>query len=580
MRLRGTLRATARLVALASLCLLPLALLEGVLALDDWGAPSALFLPSQGDSGYLALNRRFTDVYFPPGLARPLKPTYIRRNKAGNGYRIFVLGGSAAAGFPDHTVGFARMLRVMLRHAFPDLDIEVADLATAAIDSDVVFDIARHAARFQPDLFLVYLGNNEVIGPFGPTAKLTLPAENVHVVRDIVAIRRLRVAQWVSHLWSLPASAAEWQGMQAFVDRPIFSSDPRLAAVYTSFRTNLEDIRRVALACGARILFSRVLSNLADFPPFRSEHRTDLTGPERNEWERRFQRGAAALRQGRPRDAIADWSAAERLDALPADLSFALGRAWLAAGDLAKAREDLGRARDLDGLRFRADSRINAIIEQVATEDRSGRVGYVDPSDLSPGRIPGSDLFLEHVHFSSAGNLAIARKLFERIAPLIAEDTGRAPTTESLDAADIRDALFDAPPLRAHTLRSLSRMVSHPPFSLRDGNDRLVRSLVAQADRIAAEPFRVTDRVMDALRADPDDYPIHHKAFLYLRRQLATSATSGARGTSGRSDALLHSLRELLQIRGRNGDLNRQRARWSRAIDSWLRTAPHAAAGR
>ena len=36
----------------------------------------------------------------------------------------------------------------------------------AAINSHVVLPIAKDAARYEPDLFVVYLGNNEVIGPF------------------------------------------------------------------------------------------------------------------------------------------------------------------------------------------------------------------------------------------------------------------------------------------------------------------------------------------------------------------------------------------------------------------------------
>ena len=34
-----------------------------------------------------------------------------------------------------------------------------------AIDSHVTVEIARDCTAHQPDLFIVYLGNNEVVGP-------------------------------------------------------------------------------------------------------------------------------------------------------------------------------------------------------------------------------------------------------------------------------------------------------------------------------------------------------------------------------------------------------------------------------
>ena len=153
------LKSIAKPIALALLCLLPLAVLEAGLRWGDVGDSGVLFLPAEGDENFLLPNPDFASIYFPPGQTRTLKEAYLRATKTDTTYRIFVLGASAAVGFPDYRSGFSRKLEVMLQRRFEDLEIEVTNLGTAAINSHVVYDIAQRAVDFEPDLFLVYLGS-------------------------------------------------------------------------------------------------------------------------------------------------------------------------------------------------------------------------------------------------------------------------------------------------------------------------------------------------------------------------------------------------------------------------------------
>ena len=67
-----------------------LALLELGLKLADYAEPTALFVSEEGDSEYWALNPEFPSTWFRNGLARPLKPAYIRKEKSDRTYRVFV----------------------------------------------------------------------------------------------------------------------------------------------------------------------------------------------------------------------------------------------------------------------------------------------------------------------------------------------------------------------------------------------------------------------------------------------------------------------------------------------------------
>ena len=64
-------------------------------------------------------------------------------------------------------------------------------------------DIAADCARLEPDLFIVYEGNNEVIGPFGP-AGVFAPFLRSETALDLArTLKRTRTAQWFDTLRSL-----------------------------------------------------------------------------------------------------------------------------------------------------------------------------------------------------------------------------------------------------------------------------------------------------------------------------------------------------------------------------------------
>jgi lysophospholipase L1-like esterase len=86
--------------------------------------------------------------------------------KAAGTYRVVILGESAAEGTPNPSFGLGRMLEAMLRLEFPERRFEVINAAMTAINSHVIWLIAQDCRQLKPDLVVVYMGNNEVIGSF------------------------------------------------------------------------------------------------------------------------------------------------------------------------------------------------------------------------------------------------------------------------------------------------------------------------------------------------------------------------------------------------------------------------------
>jgi hypothetical protein len=142
--------------------------LELALRLCGYGYPANFFLKTEiGGKDYYVSNDRFGYRFFPPALARTPVPMRLAVKKPANTYRIFVFGESAAMGDPDPTFGAWRYLKVLLHERFPGTDFEVVCVAMTAINSHVILPLARECAGHDGDLWIIYMGNNEMVGPFG-----------------------------------------------------------------------------------------------------------------------------------------------------------------------------------------------------------------------------------------------------------------------------------------------------------------------------------------------------------------------------------------------------------------------------
>ena len=503
--------------------LLLLVLLEVGLRLFGYGYPTGFFLKShaQGRDVWVE-NQKVTWRYFSPALARSPQPTAIAAIKPPGACRIFVLGESAAMGDPEPAFGFGRILQVLLGARHPSKHFEVVNVAMTAINSHVIREIARDCGPRQGDLWILYLGNNEVVGPFGAGTVFGNQAPNLGFIRAGIALKALRVGQLVDVFWRGRSSRgpAEWAGMEMFLKQQIREDDPRLTKVYHHFEKNLEDILQMASASGSKVLLSTVVSNLKDCPPFGSLHGPEFREGQDHKWDELYQAGIMAEKAARYEDALAHYQKAAQLDNRFAELVFRQGRCQWAVGKYREARRSFEGARDLDTLRFRADTRINQLIRKVAESRSSSGLKLVDTAEIfaqnSPHGVVGEEFLFEHVHLNFSGNYLLARTLEEEIEAawpvlLEASPTNTLPLL-SMEECARRLAFTDWD--RYQMLDEMFKRLGEPPFAqqldhaVRD--DRLNQARAALQPSLSSTGLLHSIEIYDqALALAPADWVLH-----------------------------------------------------------------------
>ncbi len=405
-----------------AVCLL---LIEGVLRLVGYGNPSGFTIRAKvGDKEYIQSNPRFTRRFFPIRHAREPIPFSLSAKKEPGTCRIFVLGGSAALGDPQPAVGMWRVLQVMLEDRYPGIRFEVVNAAVTAINSHVVLPIVRDCTRLEPDLFVVYLGNNEVVGPYGAGTVFAPLRSNLSLIRAAIMLKGTRLGQMLGGIGKIlrtdpSADAQKWRGMEMFLNNSVAASDRRLETVYSHYERNLIDIRRAAQKAPIPIVFSTVAVNLKDSPPFGSAHSTDLTPAELNQWEKHYAEGVSLEKEDKFAQALEEYMKAEAIDGEYADLQFRMARCCWGLGDFSESRSRYVSSLDLDTLRFRAVPKINSVIRLCGAEKTKEGVFLADSEraiEMEGGHgVPGREFFHDHVHLNFPATCIVSRAIFGEI---------------------------------------------------------------------------------------------------------------------------------------------------------------------
>ncbi|MDD5139951.1 MAG: tetratricopeptide repeat protein [Verrucomicrobiales bacterium] len=509
-----------RFIALVVMPLLLLGGLEAGLRLAGYGYPTGFFKKIRvGEKDYWINNENFTLRFFPPQLARWPDPFIFPAVKPPDTVRIFIFGESAAMGDPQPSYGASRYMEVLLRERFPGKKFEVVNLGITAINSHVILPIARECARHDGDFWIVYMGNNEMVGPYGAATVFGAQALPRSAARFNFALQQARTGQLlVSGLRNFGGKSknTSWGGMEMFLENRIAPGDPRKETVYRNFEANLRDIVAAGMNSGAKVILNTVSVNLKDCPPFASLISSNLPAADAQRFEQVFSEAKSLQVQSNFLTAAELFNQVTKLDSQFAEAHFRLGQCELALTN-ATAQEQFQIACDMDALPFRTDTRINAAIRQVAQQRAGDRLVLCDAertlAQASPALIAGDETFYEHVHFNFDGNYRLGKIWAEQVGQMLSA-TGSPPATTNWASQEACNrALGLSIWNRQFVLQSVIRRFGAPPLSTQLNNaERLqqVRAAELNLRQQQAQPGavqRVRDEFAAAMeRAPADNY--------------------------------------------------------------------------
>ncbi len=393
-------------------------LVEGGLRIIGFGEDYPLFVPVEAAPDYLVMNREVANRYFNQEVRVPTGlHDVFRAERDSSTLRIFVQGGSSAAGYPYYYGGsFSRMLEQRLQQTWPERRVELVNVAMAAINSYTILDQVDEILDQSPDAVLIYAGHNEFYGALGVGSSQSLGRYR-QIVNLYLRLQSWRTLQLIRSGLTQVAQVVSRnrEGSSTLMERMVRRQEIELGSdTYQTgmrqFRGNLRSILNKYQRHDIPVFIGTVASNERTHPPFQSGL---MPSVDPDQWNRAYEE---ALRAEFLPVSIERMYKVIALDSMAAQSWFALGTLTDMQGDYIQARQAYIMAKDLDQLRFRATEEVNQIIREEAAS--AGAI-LVDTQgslrEQANENIIGSDLMLEHLHPNLEGYFVVADAFYDAV---------------------------------------------------------------------------------------------------------------------------------------------------------------------
>lgn len=361
-----------------------------------------------------------------------MKGQEFKAAKAPADLRVFCLGGSAANGWPHvrkHT--YPLYLHIKLRDLMPIRHVEVINAAGKCHASFRVKAVFDEIIEYEPDLVIIYSGNNEFLEDF---VFAVPPGDEAGHTSDVwyhsALLRLIRRAAGIlvdkEDLASQASAIGEYGLREHGIDRIRFAfrqasrrkTDPeQLNATSALFRHNIESMVKECLERGVAVLLLNVPVNLKDWIPNVSIHDPGCKGEKRQKWHTAFRKGLTRWEGGDLEGAVKYLEEAIDLDPGYAASHFYLGKALHGLGRFEEAKEHFLQALEHDAFPFRCLPRFNAILRDVAEQFGVPLVDVASALEetFTPDGIIGMDALVDYVHPTAAANEVIAHTIFSAL---------------------------------------------------------------------------------------------------------------------------------------------------------------------
>ncbi len=368
----------------------------------------------------LALNPEIGKRYFYTTQTIPESIQDIfDKDKSPNSFRVFVLGGSSAAGYPYMPLGsFSRYIRQRLEHNYPQTKVEVINIGLTAVNSYTIRDFIPGVIEQNPDLVVIYAGHNEYYGALGVGSMESL-GKSRSFINLVLYLNKYKITQLVRDFisWFSTQIASDSESTtgtlmsRMAMDQEIVYNSEVYELGIEQFDGNISESLEMLSKANVNVIMGTLVSNLRDQTPFISKAAEDL--PSANEV---YSKAKISLNDG-----------------------------------LIEEADSLFRyAKDLDLLRFRAPEKINKTILSFADRYNIPVVNLESIfSKNDPVGIIGNNLMTDHLHPTLDGYMLIGKSFYnvmieERYLPDGLPSISNLDKQDSITIADYRFSKLDS----------------------------------------------------------------------------------------------------------------------------------------
>lgn len=361
--------------------------------------------------------------FFNSGLAGDTTQYSFLDPKPTNTFRIFIVGESAAKGYPQpRNLASSAFFQAMLQDAWPKRRVEVINLGTVAVASYPVLGIMSEALDFNPDLIIIETGHNEFFGAYG-VASSSYAGSQPWMPAATRFVHSLAVVQGLGKLLRPKHPDTQHTLMEIMSGQNhIAPDDWRRAAAANNLHHNVATMIERCQARGVPVLVCTLPSSESNLAPI---------GPDAS--------NSPATEQAR--------------------VHFLHAQALAAEGKSTAALTEFVKARDLDTMPWRATSAAQEAILRAAHDHGAPVCDLVTAfRRASPGGTIGWELMDDHVHPTLRGQALMAETFVNSMTNVSAAARARIAPWETY-ARKLGDNPYD------HYVVNLNlRTIFHAPF--------------------------------------------------------------------------------------------------------------------
>lgn len=442
--------------------------IELVLRLANYGLDTKPFHQLKYLPGFTVDNKSFRNKYYnrPIDLSsHPIKNMFATE-KTPAILRGFVIGGSTAEGFPFYSNhSFSQMLEAAIKKAGVFRSVEVLNMGFSAMSSYYDRDVVQKLLAYKPDFIILYSGHNEYYGTISATTGGNYITKSLYLT-----LKELKLFQLLLNLvgGSHNKESAVNRTMMAerFNNKTLPHSGTLDKTVAENYIRNLNAIIKVCNSKDIKVLVVDPACNLLDMPPFAGSDDTTLSNTIAD--------GLKTIKAGNP---LAIKQLQVSLSSIISSNSNANALYLYAlCNSRLSNKDDLSsfiKAKDQDLVPFRARSELTLALEEYAKKvmKKYPSFYYIPLSSLFLKKYGseafGKQFFIDHVHYTMKGNIALSEILARKIGEIYQFDKTAFDKLDQFYQNDknVEKAIHYLPINEYFAYQSIKILSKQPPFS-------------------------------------------------------------------------------------------------------------------